>query len=135
MTPQEAWAAVVSGEDAAVYAYGLVGPLVDAADQARARSALDAHRLRRDRARAALVAAGQTPPPAAAAYDPPFPVGDAAAAGRLAATVEERLVPVYADLAGASDGDDRRYAARTAQECATRAVSWGAAASAFPGTA
>lgn len=134
MTPEEATTAAVAGEDAAVYAYGLVGARLPSTSQPAALAALQVHRLRRDRLRADLVAAGATPPPAAVAYDPPFPVTDEASARRLAAVVEQRLVPVYADLAAATTGQARADAVRVARESATRAISWGAQPQAFPGS-
>ncbi|MEZ5116326.1 MAG: ferritin-like domain-containing protein [Candidatus Nanopelagicales bacterium] len=133
MSELEALEAAVAGEHAAVYAYGLVGGRLPADQQGRARSALDAHRARRDRLRARVVALGGTPPPAAIAYDPPFPVIDAESARALAAYVEDRLVPVYADLAAAVTGDERTEAVLTAREAAVRAVAWGGSPQAFPG--
>lgn len=134
MTPAEAWSAVVSGEDAAVYAYGLVGGRVTGTDRQAAQAALTTHRLRRDAAIRQVTAAKGTVPAAAAAYDPPFPVTDAASARRLAAVVEQRLAGLYGQLAGAVTGVPRRDAALAAQECATRAVAWGGAPQAFPGS-
>ncbi len=135
MTPTEALAIVVAGENAAVYAYGLLTPRLSSGQKAAARAALDAHRLRRDAGRGRLIAGGATPPAAAAAYDPPFPVTDAAAAVRLAAYVEDRLAGLYAVLASATAGEERRDAALAVQECAVRAVSWGGAPTTLVGFA
>lgn len=134
MTPAEAWSAVVAGEDAAVYAYGLVGGRVTGSDRQAALAALTAHRLRRDAAIRQVRSAKATVPAAAAAYDPPFPVTDAASARQLAAVVEQRLAGVYGQLAGAVSGPARKDAALAAQECAARSVAWGAAPQAFPGS-
>jgi hypothetical protein len=132
MTPAEAWASVVAGEDAAIYAYSVAGARVPAADRRRARAAMDAHRERRARASALVSAAGGTPPPPGAAYALPEEVARPRIAARLLAEVDNALVAVYADAAGASIGSDRRWAARCAADCAASAVAWGATPQAFP---
>jgi hypothetical protein len=132
VTPAEAWGAVVEGEDAAVFAYSIAGARVGSGGRARALNGLDAHRSHRDRASAMVVAAGATPPAPSPAYDLPFPVDSAKAARRLMALVDNRLVALYADAAEATQGDERRWAARIGAESATRAVAWGAAPQAFP---
>lgn len=130
MTPVEAWSAVVSGEDAAVFAYSVAGARSNS--RSKALNGLDAHRAHRDRASAMVVEQGGTPPAPAAAYAFPFAVDSAKAARRLMALVDNRLVGLYADAAEAASGAPRRWAARTAAENATRAVSWGATSQAFP---
>jgi hypothetical protein len=128
----EAWAAVVSGEDAAVYAYSVAGAQVAGGARRRALSGLDAHTANRSRAASAITAAGGTAPPPAAAYQVPDDVTTPDGARALMAEVDNALVATYADAAAASSDDDRRWAARTAAECATRAVAWGAPSQAFP---
>jgi hypothetical protein len=128
----DAWTPVVAGEQAAVYAYSVAGAHLAGASRSAALVGLDAHRARRDRAASLVVAAQGTPPPAAVAYTLPFPVRSPSSARRLMSLVDNRLVGLYADAAQATTGDDRRWAARAAAECATRAVSWGAPAQAFP---
>lgn len=132
MTPAEAWAAVVSGEDAAVFAYSIAGARVGSSARSRALNGLDAHRAHRDRAAALVVDSGGTPPTPAAAYDLPFDVDSARAARRMMALVDNRLVGAYADAAEATTGDERRWAARIGAENATRAVAWGTDPQAFP---
>lgn len=132
MNPMEAWSAVVSGEDAAVYAYSVAGARLPSSARRRALAGLDAHRAARSRAAAIVTASGGTPPPAAAAYQLPDDVNSPAGARAVMADVDNALVATYADAAAATTGDDRRYAARTATECAVRAVAWGAAPQAFP---
>ena len=80
----------------------------------------------------AVVAAGGTAPAAAAAYELPDDVATARGARAAMASVDTALVATYADAAAAATGDDRRLAARTAADCAVRAVAWGAAPQAFP---
>jgi Domain of unknown function (DUF4439) len=132
MTPVEAWSAVVAGEDAAIYAYSVAGGRVQGAARRQALAGLEAHRAQRSRAAALVVAAGGTPPPPAAAYQLPDDVRRPRGAKAAMADVDNALVAVYADAAGATTGDDRRWAARTAADCAVLAVAWGAAPQAFP---
>lgn len=135
MNETEALVAAITGEAAAVYAYGLLGPQLEISTQSLARSSMNAHRQRELALRARLDVVGGSQPGAAVAYDPPFPVVDAATAGELAGLVEMRLAATYADLAGASSGSARNDAVLAARECAVRGISWGAATSAFPGLA
>ncbi len=132
MTASAAWAQVVSGEDAAVYAYSVAGARLGSEARRKALAGLDAHRANRDRAAAFIVAASATPPGSATAYELPIAVDSPQSARALLALVDNRLVGLYADAAEATTGPDRRWAARTAAECATRAVTWGAAPQAFP---
>jgi hypothetical protein len=120
--------AAISGEDACIYAYGVIGSQVRGGAKVRARKALDEHRAWRDRLQS------QTPSIVAAsiAYDFPFPVEDAAAAKQLAVLVENRMVGLYADLAASVAGQAREDAVTAAMECATRAIAWGGVPQAFP---
>lgn len=115
---------VLDGTEAAVYAYGLVAARVTEAERSRALGAMAWHRVQRDALRARITALGGTPPAAAAAYTPPFPVTDAASAHRLAALVEDRLAGQWAGLAAATAPAARGGDALTAQACAVRSVSW-----------
>jgi hypothetical protein len=115
---------VLDGTDAAVYAYGLVAARLDSAGAARALDAMAAHRGHRDVLRARILALGGTPRAAAPAYTPPFKVEDPATATTLAALVEDRLAGQWAALAAASTVQRRLDSALSAQECATRSVTW-----------
>jgi hypothetical protein len=132
VTPVEAWSAVVSGEDAAIYAYSVAGGRVPAGARRRALAGLDAHRANRSRAAAEVSAAGGTPPPAAAGYVLPADIERSKVARAAMAAVDNALVATYADAAAASGGALRRWAARAAADCAVRAVTWGAPTQAFP---
>lgn len=134
MTPADALAAAITGEDAAVYAYGVAGAHMQDDDVAVALTALDIHRSRAASLRQTLAETGSPVPTPAAAYDLPFPVVDSLSARRLAALVEERLAGIYAQLAGATLADERRQASLTARECASQAVLWGGVPAAFPGS-
>ncbi|MER6395588.1 ferritin-like domain-containing protein [Kitasatospora sp. NPDC001603] len=124
----------LAAEHAAIYGYGVVGARLPE-DQQRtdARTALAAHQARRDAWQRLLGGAGATPGAAAAGYQLPFAVTDAAGAGRLAAHLESRLTAVYADLVAAVAAPQRGSAADALRDCALRARRWGAAPAAFPG--
>ncbi|MFG2136332.1 ferritin-like domain-containing protein [Streptomyces sp. NPDC048650] len=125
--------AALAAEYAAVYGYGVVGGRVAGARRKEAQEAYDAHRARRDALRRGVRDLGGTPRAAAAAYELPFPVPDAAAAVRLAAELEDRLAAVYADLVRAAGGPRRSAAAAALREAAVRAVRWRGSGVAFPG--
>ncbi|WP_406211223.1 ferritin-like domain-containing protein [Kitasatospora sp. NBC_01560] len=129
-----AFQAALGAEHAAIYGYGVVGArLPDDQQRADARTAYAAHQTRRDAWQRLLGGAGTTPVPAAAGYQLPFAVTDAAGAGRLAAHLETGLTTVYADLVAAVTGTRRTTAADALRECALRARRWGSAPTAFPG--
>jgi hypothetical protein len=95
---------------------------------------LDAHRLARDDLRRTIAALGATPVEAAPAYAEPFPVTGARASRQLLGHVNTGLSATYADVAAASPRAARRSAAAASAQAAVRAVTWGAATQAFPGT-
>lgn len=127
--------AALAAEHATVYGYGVVGGRIAAGRRKEALAAYDAHRARRDALRREVRDLGGTPQAAAAAYELPFPVPDAAAATRLAAELEDRLAAVYADLVRAGGKTRRREAAAALREAAVRAVRWRGSGVAFPGLA
>lgn len=120
-------AAVIEGESAAIYAYGVIVAQTSGSSRRRAEAAATAHRRWRDRwIEGGSVAEG------AVAYDLPGSIDDKEEAEALAALVENRLVATYADFAATVDGAEREDAMRAAQQCAVRAVRWGAPTQAFP---
>jgi hypothetical protein len=123
----------VRGQDAAVYAYGLVAAALGGSARTAALDAMADHRVLRDRLRATLVAASASPPAAAAAYDPPFPVVDATTARRLAALVEDRCAGELAALVGLLPTAQRRWVGAAVQQGAVRTVAWSGAAPTWPG--
>lgn len=124
MSATDAAVTALAGEQAAVYAYGVVAAQLSGADEKKALAAMAAHRANRDLLLAQLADAGATPSPAAPAYTLPAPVVDAASARALAWLVEDRLAGQWAALAAASDGDRRRSAALVAEACSVRSVTW-----------
>ena len=124
----------LSAEHAAVYGYGVVGArLPDDQQRADARTAYAVHEARRDTLHRELAGAGATPGAAAAGYQLPFPVGDAAGAAKLAGHIETRLAAVYADLVAALPAGQRTTAAGALRGTALQARRWGAVPAAFPG--
>lgn len=124
MSATDAAVTALAGEQAAVYAYGVIAAQLSGAQEKQALAAMSAHRANRDLLLAQLQTAGATPSPAAAAYTLPSPVVDAASARTLAGLVEDRLAGQWAALAAASDGEQRSAAALVAQACAVRGVTW-----------
>lgn len=134
MAPEEALAALVAGEDAAVYGYGVVAAHVSGEGRTRALTILQSHRARALAWRGVASSLGASAPPAAAAYELPFEVDSDPTARTLAADMEQRLAALYAQASSAlDDRAQRKDAILGARECATRAVVWGADSEAFPG--
>jgi hypothetical protein len=131
----DALQAALAAEHAAVYGYGVVGGRVGDDRENEAAAAHAAHRSRRDALARTVRDLGGQPAVAAAGYDLPFPVPDAAAAIRLAAVLEDRVAGVYSDLVRASEGSLRLEAAGALREAAVRAVRWRGSGVAFPGLA
>ncbi|MGW7357403.1 DUF4439 domain-containing protein [Streptomyces sp. NPDC054802] len=131
----DALQAALAAEHAAVYGYGVVGGRVGDDRENEAVAAHAAHRSRRDALARTVRDLGGKPAVAAAGYDLPFAVPDAAAAIRLAAVLEDRVAGVYSDLVRASEGSLRLEAAGALREAAVRAVRWRGSGVAFPGLA
>ncbi|MFF3115925.1 ferritin-like domain-containing protein [Kitasatospora sp. NPDC057904] len=136
LTPEAVTAlqGALNAEHAAIYGYGVVGAkLPDDQQRADARTAYADHQARRDAWQRLLTGVGATPGAAAAGYQLPFAVTDAAAATRLAAHIETRLTVIYADLVAAVPAQQRTAAADALREAALHARRWGAPQRAFPG--
>ena len=135
MSALDAAQAALAAEHAAVYGYGVVGGRIGTERRPEASAAYEAHRARRDALRRTVHDLGGAPAVAAAAYELPFRVADAAGAVRLAAVLEDRVAGVYSDLVRASEGPLRRDAAASLREAAVRAVRWRGSDVTFPGLA
>lgn len=135
MSALDAAQAALAAEHAAVYGYGVVGGRIGEARRAEATAAYDAHRARRDAMARTVRDLGGAPVAAAAAYALPFPVPDAAAAGRLAARLEDGVAGAYSDLVRGADGPLRADAATALREAAVRAARWRGGDVTFPGLA
>ncbi|MCH9817015.1 MAG: ferritin-like domain-containing protein [Actinomycetia bacterium] len=126
----EAWTLVAEGEEAAIFGYGVLTAELAGAERTRALSATDAHRVARDRARAAL-SAQDLNPEVPAAFEVPT-LTNATGAMAVAAAIELRLTDLYVALSASTQDADRKYASQTAQETTARAVMWGWEPQAFP---
>jgi len=129
----DALQALLSAENAAIFAFGALGPHLTGSQLTSAHAAFDLHRNQRDVLTDAIAARGAAPQAAEATYRLPFAVGDAASACRLAALVETRLTAVCADAVSAASGDCRTFAAWALAQAALRAQAWGTPITASPG--
>lgn len=86
---------LIEAENAAIYAYGVIGAHLTGPSRARALAALKAHRQLRDAWISAAQAEEIQVPPAAIAYDLPINVQGPATAEALSIEIEERLIAAY----------------------------------------
>ncbi|PRY18551.1 ferritin-like domain-containing protein [Kineococcus rhizosphaerae] len=121
----------LAGEHAAVHGYALVVARLPEPRRTEAAGDLQAHRTARDDLVDLLTARGATPVQAAAGYDVAAPTAQAALA--LAASMDERLATLYADVVAAST-PDRDACGRAVLTAARRAHRWGSSVLAFPGS-
>jgi hypothetical protein len=105
---------LIEAEDAAIYAYGVIGAHLTGSAQDRAVSALQAHRRLRDAWIQMAQDANQEIPPAAIAYDLPIDARDSASARALAAEIETRLIAVYQSAGDAAADALKKSRARLA---------------------
>ncbi|MFI1579495.1 ferritin-like domain-containing protein [Embleya sp. NPDC020630] len=123
----------LDAEHAAVYGYGIAGGRLTGAARTQARTALDAHRARRDTITRLIADRGATAPPAAPAYTVPFPVATAADATRLAVYLEDGVALHLGALVAAAGAPLRAEAAGWLREAAVWGVRWRGASTPFPG--
>jgi Domain of unknown function (DUF4439) len=123
----------LAAEQAASYAYGVVGAHLSGASQAAATADWVAHMRARDELTAMISARGGTPAPAAVAYQLPEPVHSAAQAEALAATVEDRVAQAYQALVALPETGLRDFGAGQVRAAALRAEAWRGSTEAFPG--
>lgn len=128
--PDAALAAAVAGEDAAIYAYGVIGPHLIGADRLLAEQAETAHRNLRDEVTEAM----PSPPAASVIYQMPFPVTDAATALAAAVTVEQRSSALWRAAVAATTGPPRQASLTALIDGAVRTAAFRRAAGAYPGT-
>ena len=117
----------LAAEHAAVYAYGVIGGVLQSA---QSYSAYAAHRGRRDQL---MTMIGDDAVAAEPVYELPFEVSGQAQAERLAVRVEERCAEAYATVVSQTVGSVRAYAARGLTDCAVRELGWGGDLEPWPG--
>jgi hypothetical protein len=137
VTPLQALQAALAGEHAAVYLYGVAGGRLSAsaypALATRVRSGYVAHRGRRDRLTLMVRDAGGDPVAAAVGYRLDNPARTVDQLTRLARETESRAAEQYAQLAGSSSGETRRWAVDALVDASVRLMAFGGSPSAFPG--
>jgi hypothetical protein len=118
-------AAALAAEEAAIYAYGVVGVnLTGAGDVAEARTAETVHRNRRDALVTRLAQLGAGAAPAPAGYELPFPVTGRAAALKLAIHVEDGVAAAWRAVLPVTEHADRGTALSALTDSAVRATRW-----------
>jgi hypothetical protein len=134
VTEVDALVAAVDTENQAVYGYGLAGAHFAGRDRADALAALDTHRTRHDRLSALVTRQGATPPVAAPAYTPPFPVVDVASARSVCVALEDACAGAAWDLAAASGpaSQSRSLAVAWLTDSALAAARWRSAVESNP---
>jgi hypothetical protein len=116
--------AVLTGEHAAIYGYGVLGAHLTGSALQLARDAEAAHRGRRDALLLRLTSASANPPAARPAYDLPYPVTNAASAMKLAIELEERTGVLWRVAIPETTGDQRKLCLDSLTDCALRAARW-----------
>lgn len=135
MSTLDALQAVLAGEHACVYGYGIVGAHAAEPDADAVREAFETHRGRRDAVAHHIRIRHAEPVAAEPSYDVPFEVDGPEAARRLAGLLEERLAAAYAGLVRATAVPDlRAFAAETLIETAVLAAHWTGDTRALPGS-
>jgi hypothetical protein len=120
----EQLSAALSAEEAAIYAYGLIGVNVSATERAEARTAEAAHRARRDVLVSRLDQLKASTAPAPAGYELPFEVTDRASALKLAVHVEDGVAQAWRAALPATADADRSTSLSALTDAAVRATRW-----------
>jgi ferritin-like protein len=114
----------LAAEEAAIYAYGLIGVHLASAEQDRARTAEQQHRVRRDELVDRLDELRASTGPAPAGYRLPFEVTDRATALKLAVHVEDGVAQAWRVVLPVTEGTERIDALSALTESAVRATRW-----------
>ena len=125
----------LAAEQAASYGYGIVGAHLTGAAFKLASADCVVHERARDALTRLITSFGATPQAAAAAYQLPTAVSNAADAARLAVDLELAVVASYVSLAAVPEPRLRTLAATSMQSACVRAARWGANSQPFPGLA
>ena len=120
----EQLSAALAAEEAAIYAYGLIGVNVSASERTEARTAEAAHRARRDVLVSRLDQLKASTAPAPAGYELPFEVTDRATALKLAVHVEDGVAQAWRAALPATADADRSTSLSALTDAAVRATRW-----------
>ena len=123
----------LAAENSAVYGYSVAGAHLTGARRSAAVRGWVGHQNSRDALTVMLTARGAQPVAAAAVYELPFSVHNAAAAVALVTLLEDRLSAAYLGLVGLDDPALRMFGAHAVRAAALRAVTWRRGTLAFPG--
>jgi hypothetical protein len=116
--------AALAAEEAAIYAYGIVGVHLTGGGVDDARTAEAAHRSRRDVLVAQLARLDASTAPQPAAYELPFPVTTSAEAYKLAIHVEDGVAAAWRTVLPGAERAGRGDALGAMTESAVRATRW-----------
>ncbi|MFC7527097.1 ferritin-like domain-containing protein [Actinoplanes sp. GCM10030250] len=128
----EELAGALAAEEAAIYAYGLVGVHLDEDEQGRARTAEQVHRERRDELVDQLDELKASTAPAPAGYQLPFEVTDRDTALKLAIHIEDGVGQAWRVVLPVTEGTQRTDALSALTDSAVRATRWRRIAGAEP---
>ena len=118
-------APVLAAEEAAIYAYGLIGVRLTApGERTEARAAEQEHRQRRDYLVTLMSRLKASAAPAPAAYQLPFAVADRAGALQLAVRIEDGVAQAWRATLPATEPADRSEALANLTASAVRATRW-----------
>ncbi|MFI5491108.1 ferritin-like domain-containing protein [Actinoplanes sp. NPDC051859] len=127
--------AALAAEEAAIYAYGVLGvKLGGDGDVTQARAAEAVHRNRRDVLVSKIAAVQASAAAAPAGYQLPFPVNDRASAVKLAIQVEDGVAQAWRAVLPVTEGGDRSTALSALTDAAVRAARWRRRGSVTPTT-
>ena len=120
----EQLSAALAAEEAAIYAYGLIGVRLPASARTEARAAEAAHRARRDVLVSRLDQLKASTAPAPAGYQLPFEVTNRASALKLAVHVEDGVAQAWRAALPVTADADRSASLSALTDAAVRATRW-----------
>jgi hypothetical protein len=122
---KEQLAGALAAEEAAIWAYGLIGVhLREGSEQNQARAAEEEHRARRDELVARLAELKASTAPTPAGYELPFPVTDRDSALKLAVQIEDGVGQAWRVVLPVTESTDRAGALSALTDSAVRATKW-----------
>jgi hypothetical protein len=128
-------AAALAAEEAAIYAYGIIGvKFASSGDIAEARAAEQAHRERRDYLVSRLDQLKASAAASPAGYRLPFPVIDRASALKLAIQVEDRVAQAWRATLPVTTAADRTTGLTALTAASVQATRWRRLAAVSPVT-
>lgn len=137
MTPVSALQAVLSGEHAAVYLYGVVGGQVSRSKDPKLADLVQAayahHVSRRNRLNTLITDRHASPVASATAYELPGDVGTDSGARAAGRRIEARCQQLYGQLIENTTGTDRAWAIGALTESSLDGLDFGLTPDDFPG--